>query len=154
MPAGPGVRVDAAIEAGERVPPDYDPLIAKVMADGRDRPEALARLARALDEIEISGIQTTLPFDRALVRNPRFAEGDLSTDWVANEWDGQAARARAIEVAARVAAAAEVGPGARTGAGEATGIAEPDRRDRRAQNATPAGWLAAARAEAVDRWPS
>ena len=143
MPAGPGVRVDTALEAGERIPPDYDPLIAKLMVDAADRPTAIARLRRALDEVEISGIQTTLPFDRALVRHPRFAAGDVSTDWVAQEWDGQVQRARAVEIAAVVAA----GGGSPPSAGDPPGSSNG--RGPRAR-----GWASVAREEAVDRWPS
>ena len=72
MPSGPGVRVDTAIRPGDRVPPDYDPMIAKVMTVGRDRGDAVRRLRRALDEVEVTGIQTTLPFDRWLVRDEAF----------------------------------------------------------------------------------
>src|SRR5262249_1529273 len=61
MPAGPGVRVDTAVEAGERIPPDYDPLIAKLMVDAGDRTTAIRRLERALDEVEVTGVQATLP---------------------------------------------------------------------------------------------
>lgn len=156
MPAGPGIRVDTALEAGERIPPDYDPLIAKLMADAADRPTAIARLRRALDEVEITGIQTTLPFDRALVRNPRFLAGDVSTDWVAEEWDGEAERARAIELAvvvAAMAAPASMGPVSRGLAGfHVPGAAASAERS---ELRTPArtGWARAAREDAVDRWP-
>ena len=91
MPAGPGVRVDTAMEVGQRVPPDYDPLIAKLMVHATDRPAAIARLRRALDETEIGGIQTTLPFHRAIAHDPSFAAGAMTTDWVDAHWDGPAA---------------------------------------------------------------
>ena len=70
MPSGPGVRVDTAIEAGDRVPPEYDNLIAKVMVHAGDRDAAIDRLRRALDETEIAGIQTTLPFHRFVAARP------------------------------------------------------------------------------------
>ncbi len=88
MPAGPGVRVDAAVGQGDRVPPEYDNLIAKIMVHAGDRPAAIRRLARALDETEIAGIQTTLPFHRFVARHRSFREGDLSTGWVGEWWDG------------------------------------------------------------------
>ena len=79
MPAGPGVRVDTAIEAGERIPPDYDPLIAKIMVDAADRHGARSRAcARALDEVEVTGIQTTLPFHRALCAQPALRRAATS----------------------------------------------------------------------------
>ncbi len=170
MPAGPGVRVDTALEPGERIPPDYDPLIAKLMVDAADRPTAIARLRRALDEVEISGIQTTLPFDRALVRHPRFAAGDVSTDWVAQEWDGQAQRACAIEVAAVVAALASGSAGMAAGEAAAAGVGNTSSSSSGAGGASRSSdgasrssdgparraqvWVNAARKEAVDRWPS
>jgi acetyl/propionyl-CoA carboxylase alpha subunit len=149
MPAGPGVRVDSAVEAGERIPPDYDPLIAKLMVDAADRLTAIARLRRALDEVEVTGIQTTLPFDRAVVRHPRFAAADLSTDWVGEEWDGQAERLRAVEVAAVVAGSRTTGSAPASVVGSAPVGVSPGQ-----GTARPTGWAAAGRQEAVDRWPS
>ena len=75
MPSGPGVRVDTHIEAGERVPADYDNLIAKVMVHAPDRDAAIDRLRRALDETEIGGVQTTLPFHRFVARSDAFRAG-------------------------------------------------------------------------------
>ena len=135
MPSGPGVRVDTAIGPGERVPPDYDPMIAKIMAVGRDRPAALRRLRRALDEVEVTGIQTTLPFDRALVRDPRFLAGDeLAIDWVERYWDGPAARAASIERRPGGGCAGRHGDGARCpdidGSEAAVGVFAQRRRGR------------------------
>ena len=143
MPAGPGVRVDTAIRAGDRVPPDYDPLIAKIMTVGRDRPAALRRMRRALDEVEVTGIQTTLPFDRALLRDGVFlAADDLSTDWVPSHWDGAADRARVRATAARAAAAAVY-----------AASSAPSTSASLHKDASPTGWHAAARQAMVDRWP-
>jgi acetyl/propionyl-CoA carboxylase alpha subunit len=146
MPSGPGVRVDTAIEAGERVPPDYDPLVAKVMVHAADRPAAIARLRRALDEIEVGGIQTTLPFDRFVVRHPAFIAGDLSTGWVDEHWDGPPDRARAVRVALVAAGlAALVGPSMPGNAGPSvTALASPDGRS---------AWHRDGREAAIDRWP-
>ena len=72
-PGGPGVRIDAGVEEGSVVSEDYDPLVAKLLVVDKDRPGALARLRRALDEFEIGGIQTTLPFHRWLLDEPDFA---------------------------------------------------------------------------------
>jgi acetyl/propionyl-CoA carboxylase alpha subunit len=141
MPSGPGVRVDTAIRAGDRVPPDYDPLLAKVMTVARDRPAALRTLRRALDEVEVGGIQTTLPFDRALVRDESFLSArDLSTDWVPSRWHGAEDRRRVREVAARVAAVAFR---------EAAGAEKTSLR----KDSPASGWRAAGRQAAVDRWP-
>jgi acetyl/propionyl-CoA carboxylase alpha subunit len=110
MPGGPGVRVDAGVEAGSRVPPDYDPLVAKLLVVAGDRPAALARLRRALEEVEVTGIQTTLPLHRFVADHPSFLAADISTDWVAQHWDGPTDRTKALAeaqlVAARIVAAA------------------------------------------------
>ena len=100
MPAGPGVRVDTGIEAGDRVPPEYDNLIAKLMVHAGDRDAAIDRLARALDETEIAGLQTTLPFHRFVADDPSFRAADLSTGWVGEHWDGLAEQAAAARLAA------------------------------------------------------
>ena len=84
-PGGPGVRVDSHLEAGYRVPPWYDSLLAKVIAWGPDRPTALARLAGALAETEIEGVPTTLPFLRRLVAAPAFQQGGVDTGWLERE---------------------------------------------------------------------
>ena len=75
MPSGPGVRVDTALAAGDRIPPDYDNLMAKVMVVAGDRPGAIDRMRRALDETEVGGLQTTLPFHRAVVRHAGIPGG-------------------------------------------------------------------------------
>src|SRR5579859_2430656 len=86
-PSGPGVRVDSSLYAGLQVPLFYDPLLSKLIVWGKDRPQAIARMRRALSEYHILGVRTTLPFARWLMQHPRFIEGDFSTDFVAEEWD-------------------------------------------------------------------
>jgi acetyl-CoA carboxylase biotin carboxylase subunit len=86
-PSGPGVRIDSGLYAGLQVPLFYDPLLSKLIVWGRDRTQAIARMRRALVEYEIMGVRTTLPFDRWLMEHPRFISGDLSTDFVAEEWE-------------------------------------------------------------------
>jgi acetyl/propionyl-CoA carboxylase alpha subunit len=142
MPAGPGVRVDTAIEAGERVPPDYDNLIAKVMVHAGDRAAALRRLRRALDETEIGGIQTTLPFHRFVAQDESFAAGDVSTGWVGESWDGPASFERAARVGQLAAGidAVETAQAPRTAT-----LPEPPAGDD--------GWLRAGRLAAIERWP-
>ena len=109
MPSGPGVRVDTAIESGDVVPPDYDNLIAKVMVHAQDRDAAIDALRRALDETEIGGIQTTLPFHRFVARSESFRRGDVSTGWVDANWDGEAARRDAVRHALVAAGLAALG---------------------------------------------
>ena len=143
MPEGPGVRVDTGVGDGDRVPPDYDNLVAKIMVHAGDRPAAIARLRRALDETEVAGIQTTLPFHRFVARHPGFAAAELSTDWVAENWDGPTQRAAVVGVAA----AADVAASA------AATDAQTAARERPPASAAIGGWATAARSDAVDRWP-
>lgn len=86
-PSGPWVRVESSLYAGMQVPLFYDPLLSKLIVWGSDRQHAIARLRRALDEYKIVGVRTTIPFARWLVDQPRFIEGDMSTDFIAEEWD-------------------------------------------------------------------
>ena len=74
-----GVRVDAGIEEGDEVPLEYDPLLAKLIAHGRDREQALERLASALAETEVEGVTTNLPFLRWLVSHPVVRAGHATT---------------------------------------------------------------------------
>jgi acetyl-CoA carboxylase biotin carboxylase subunit len=79
LPGGPGVRVDTAAHDGCEISPYYDSLIAKLMAFGRDRSEAIARMRRCLDGIVIEGIKTTIPLHRKIMDDPDFQAGRLST---------------------------------------------------------------------------
>lgn len=88
-PAGPGVRVESSLYPGMQVPLFYDPLLAKLVVWGQDRQRAIARLRRALEEYQIVGVRTTLPFARWLVEQERFGAGDLSTDFIAEEWNAR-----------------------------------------------------------------
>lgn len=74
-PGGPGIRVDSHLYAGYSVPPHYDSLVAKLIAHADTRPQAIARLAVALGEMQIDGIDTTIPLARALLATPDFAGG-------------------------------------------------------------------------------
>ena len=82
LPGGPGVRVDTHVYEGYKIPPTYDSLVAKLIVWGPTREQALARAKRALDEFQIEGIKTTLPFHRAVVRNPDYAAGIVYTDFI------------------------------------------------------------------------
>ncbi len=78
-PGGPGVRVDTFGYVGATVPPHYDSLLAKVITAGADRGEAIARMLRALEEFEVVGVATTIPFHLKVLRHPDFVAGRLST---------------------------------------------------------------------------
>ena len=146
MPSGPGVRVDTGIESGGRIPAEYDNLIAKLMVHGADRAAAIDRLGRALGETEIGGVQTTLPFHLAVTRSEAFRAGSLSTGWVDEHWDGEAARAAAAEralLAAGLAALDDATPAAPPDASRLDAVAAVDGN----------GWRHDARDAATDRWP-
>ncbi|MEO1960242.1 MAG: acetyl-CoA carboxylase biotin carboxylase subunit, partial [Paracoccus sp. (in: a-proteobacteria)] len=81
-PGGLGVRIDSALYQGYSIPPYYDSLIGKLIVHGRDRREALARLDRALGEMIVDGIDTTMPLFRALLQEPDIQTGNYSIHWL------------------------------------------------------------------------
>jgi acetyl-CoA carboxylase, biotin carboxylase subunit len=82
IPGGPGVRWDSHVQAGYSVPPNYDSLVGKLIVHAPSRPEAVARMRRALDELVIEGVKTTIPLHRTIFRNRDFIEGTVDTTWV------------------------------------------------------------------------
>ena len=126
-PGGPGMRVDAGIDEGSVVGSRFDPMLAKIIAHGADRAEALDRLTRALDETVVLGLTTNLRFLRWLVRQAPVREGEMRIDTLARIWppDDWTARAALPEVAWQAAARALAGTGTerRAGAeGQARGL--------------------------------
>ncbi|MCC2033382.1 acetyl/propionyl/methylcrotonyl-CoA carboxylase subunit alpha [Microbacterium allomyrinae] len=97
---GPGIRLDSGVTAGDSVSGAFDSLLAKIIVTGRDRAEALERARRALDEFEVAGLPTVLPFHRKVVRDPAFTAEDgvfgVFTRWIETDfvndiapWDGE-----------------------------------------------------------------
>ncbi|MFV0373569.1 acetyl/propionyl/methylcrotonyl-CoA carboxylase subunit alpha [Microbacterium sp.] len=97
---GPGIRLDSGVTAGDSVSGAFDSMLGKIIVTGRDRAEALERSRRALDEFEVSGMPTVLPFHRKVVRDPAFTAEDgrfgVYTRWIETEfvndipaWDGE-----------------------------------------------------------------
>jgi acetyl-CoA carboxylase biotin carboxylase subunit len=82
VPGGPGVRWDSHIQVGYTVPPYYDSLLGKLIVHAPTRPEALATMKRALDELVIEGVATTIPLQRRILRNPDFVASRIDTTWV------------------------------------------------------------------------
>jgi acetyl/propionyl-CoA carboxylase alpha subunit len=110
LPAGPGVRVDEAVRTGQPLTPEYDPLLAKVMTQAADRPGAVARLRRALDEMLCGGLQTDIGFHRWLVDHAGFVEGAYDTGFVPAEWgDGPALSREDVALVGLAAREARVG---------------------------------------------
>ena len=81
-PGGPGIRVDTHLYPGYRVPPFYDSLLAKVIAHGNDREEAVARMRRALEEMVLTGIKTSIPFHLKVLSDQVFLKGEADTTYV------------------------------------------------------------------------
>jgi len=82
MPQGIGIRFDTHIFAGHVIPSQYDSLIGKLICHGNSREEAIARMKRALEEIVIEGIATTIPFHRKIMEHPKYLRGDISTNFI------------------------------------------------------------------------
>jgi len=91
LPGGPGIRVDTHVYGGYNIPPLYDSLVAKVIASGRNRSEAVERLSRALKEIHVEGVQTTAAFAAMVMGDPDFRRGTYSTSFVERLLSGQKA---------------------------------------------------------------
>ena len=92
-PSGPGVRLDAGVEAGSVIGQNFDSLLAKLIVTGANRQQAIERSRRALAEFEIEGMATVIPFHRAVVADPAFAPDDpqtpfsVHTRWIETEWN-------------------------------------------------------------------
>jgi acetyl/propionyl-CoA carboxylase alpha subunit len=86
-PSGPGIRVDSGVREGFRIPKGFDSLIAKVIARGANRIEAVDRLVSALSEMVVHGPRTNLPFLQAALRHPDFRAGRVTTEWIGHHLD-------------------------------------------------------------------
>ena len=148
-PSGAGIRVDDGIRPGDAVTADYDPLFAKILAVGESREQALERLTTALDATLVTGLQSTLPFHHWLVRDEAFRAGALSIELVNERWDPVATeqRRRALGQAAEIVAAA-------VAASAQPANEFPTARWPELDPGPAPGWLATARQEAIDRWPT
>ncbi|MGC8640654.1 MAG: acetyl-CoA carboxylase biotin carboxylase subunit [Isosphaeraceae bacterium] len=82
VPGGPGVRWDSHVQAGYTVPPNYDSLLGKLIVHAPSRREAFARMRRALEELAIEGVRTTIPMHRRILHAADFIEGRVDTTWV------------------------------------------------------------------------
>jgi acetyl/propionyl-CoA carboxylase alpha subunit len=140
---GPGIRMDHAVVEGP-LTPEYDPLLGKLMVHAHDRPAAVDRLRRGLDETLVGGLQTDLGFHRWLVDQPDFVSGDYHTDLISGRWqDGPELAEDDAQLAAVAALAGRAFSGADTAA-----------RDGRAPDEASTPWSRSARHEALRRWPS
>jgi acetyl-CoA/propionyl-CoA carboxylase biotin carboxyl carrier protein len=91
QPSGPGIRFDSGVRSGDTVSGNFDSMLAKLIVTGKTREEALERSRRALEEIQVHGIPTVIPFHRILVNEPSFTAEDADfsvyTRWVETEWE-------------------------------------------------------------------
>ena len=92
LPGGLGVRVDTHIVAGNEVPPYYDPLIAKVIAWGKNRAEAIARMERCMSEMEVVGVKTNIAFQQRILANAFYRRGDITTDFIQRRLTGHTSK--------------------------------------------------------------
>ncbi|MCF2501050.1 acetyl-CoA carboxylase biotin carboxylase subunit [Dyadobacter chenhuakuii] len=103
-PDGNGVRVDDGFEQGMDIPIYYDPMIAKLITYGADREETIQKMIRAIDEYQISGVQTTLPFCKFVMKHPVFRSGNFDTNFVINHFQPQMLTEEISSDSARLAA--------------------------------------------------
>ncbi len=82
LPHGPGIRIDEGIYQGYEVPFYYDPLLLKLITTGETRGQAIQRMKRALDEMRVGGLKTTVPFHQVALANDVFLAGQHTTDFV------------------------------------------------------------------------
>ncbi len=99
VPGGNGVRVDTAQYQEGVVPPYYDSMIAKVIAHGRDREEAMNRMQRALSQFVVEGIHTTIPLQQKIFADPDFRRGEFDTKFMERFFEREAARKKVEAVA-------------------------------------------------------
>jgi acetyl-CoA carboxylase biotin carboxylase subunit len=128
-PSGPGIRLDSGIYQGWTVPLDYDPLLAKLIGYGSDRPQAIARLVRALNEYFVGGIKTNLPLFRRILGDAEFQTGRLDTGYLERLLASPALRAQREDSALAAIAAGAFAlldrPSAATRAGSPNGADGP-----------------------------
>ncbi len=161
-PAGPGVRVDSGVEAGSEVTPMYDPMVAKLIVWDVDREHATRRMLRALDEYEVGGLTTLIPFHKALLASEQWSKGETCRDLMEDrEWlkttapedaappapaEGAAelvARDYKVEVSGKLFEVKVLGEAIAGGGAPAAGGKQPPKRERKA------GGGAAASSEAL-----
>src|SRR5206468_7090653 len=81
-PSGPGVRVDSGVISGTEITPLYDPMVAKLIVWDADRERATRRMLRALEEYEIEGVKTLIPFHKAIMASEQWAKGETCRDLI------------------------------------------------------------------------
>jgi acetyl-CoA carboxylase biotin carboxylase subunit len=146
-PAGPGIRLDSGVYEGWTVPIDYDPLLAKLIGHGKDRPQAISRLTRALQEYFVAGIKTNVALFRRILGDGDFRSGKIDTGYLERLLGAQASsepgggRGETANAAAIAAAVFAMLDSTSKATNNGTGTADA--------GAAPSGWKRAARAEGL-----
>jgi acetyl-CoA carboxylase, biotin carboxylase subunit len=161
-PDGPGVRDDSGVQAGADISIYYDPLVSKLVVWGRNRGEATARMTRALGEYEVSGIRTSLPFFRWMLREPAFARGEFHTGYLDELLQSRrgepfdppdVSRVEVAAIAAALREVVEVGGRGQSADRQSQGGLKPDvyatGREVAGPGARATGWKATARREGL-----
>ena len=137
-PSGPGVRVDSGVLAGSEITPLYDPMVAKLIVWDTDRESATRRMARALEEFDVDGVRTLIPFHKAIMASEQWARAETCRDLIEDRaW----LKTLAFDQAAEARRRREPEPLERSlrgrGLGQALRRQGPRRRDRRRRRAPP-----------------
>ena len=104
-PQGLGIRVDDGFEEGMEIPIYYDPMIAKLVSFGKDRQEAIEKMLRAIEEFQITGIQTTLPFGTFVLNHEAFISGNFDTKFIERYYTPESLKTKETEAEKEIAAA-------------------------------------------------
>jgi acetyl-CoA carboxylase biotin carboxylase subunit len=144
-PSGPGVREDSGVYEGWTVPLDYDPMLSKLIVHAADRPAAIARMRRALDEYFVGGIKSNLPLFRRILEHPDFAAARIDTGFLDRLLTAKAETATAGNGLQEIAAVAAALFAATTPKRNGTNGAKPGL----AKREEPSAWKRAARTEGV-----
>jgi len=121
VPDGPWVRNDCGCYEGAEIPVHYDPMISKLVVWGEDRKQAVARMRRALDEYQVRGIETNLPFHRLCLRHPQFVAGEYDTGFIGREHEALTPKASGPDFEAALIALALDSGGPRPAAAASNG---------------------------------
>ena len=129
LPKGPGIRVDDCMEPGAEIPIYYDNMVAKLVAWGRNREEAIGRLKRAITEYKITGVETTLPFGTFVLNHPLFVEGTFDTHFINNHFNGDMLKQENLDIPQQEALAMAAAAFFTSGSAEAQPISNADSKE-------------------------
>ncbi|NDW08543.1 acetyl/propionyl/methylcrotonyl-CoA carboxylase subunit alpha [Dysgonomonas sp. 520] len=100
MPKGEGVRIDSGVTVGSEITPHFDSMIAKLIVHAKDRKTVIENTLHALDDFQVKGLKTTIPFDKAVLHNEVFRKGDFDTSFIEKDMDSMVYREKDEELLA------------------------------------------------------